>query len=127
MKPRRSQVNQVRRGLVSSCALQNPVASIQTAVILNLPSPNAPAVDKAPTMNPLPKVAIVTGAGSGIGRASALALLREGYAVVLAGRRPEALDATVKAAGSDGSRALAVAADLSGPAGVQELFAKTKD
>src|SRR5262245_64764838 len=46
------------------------------------------------TMEPAGKVAIVTGAGSGIGRAAALALLREGYSVVLAGRRPEALKET---------------------------------
>ena len=50
------------------------------------------------------KIAIVTGAGSGIGRATALALLREGYSVVLAGRRPEALEQTVAAAGPAGAR-----------------------
>jgi NAD(P)-dependent dehydrogenase (short-subunit alcohol dehydrogenase family) len=77
-------------------------------------------------MSTAPKIAIVTGAGSGIGRASALALLREGYAVVLAGRRPEALEATVKAAGSDGVRALAAPTDLTDAAGVRALFAKTK-
>src|SRR5256886_2844387 len=49
------------------------------------------------------KIALVTGAGSGIGRASALALLREGYSVVLAGRRPESLGQTVAAAGPDGT------------------------
>ena len=47
-------------------------------------------------MSSLPKTAIVTGAGSGIGRATALALLGEGYAVVLAGRRPEALAETAR-------------------------------
>jgi NAD(P)-dependent dehydrogenase (short-subunit alcohol dehydrogenase family) len=72
------------------------------------------------------KVALVTGAGSGIGRATALALLREGYAVVLAGRRPEALEQTVAAAGPDGVRALAVAADVSDPASVRALFEKTR-
>ena len=50
------------------------------------------------------RTAIVTGAGSGIGRAAALALLSEGYSVVLAGRRPEALAETVAQAGSDSSR-----------------------
>ena len=45
------------------------------------------------TMNPNGKIALVTGAGSGIGRATALALLKDGYSVVLAGRRPEALGA----------------------------------
>ena len=49
------------------------------------------------------KIAIVTGAGSGIGRATALALLREGYSVVLAGRRLDALEQTVAAAGTDGA------------------------
>ena len=58
------------------------------------------------------KVAIVTGAGSGIGKAVALALLKEGYSVALAGRRADALEATVKAAGADGSRALAVSTDV---------------
>ena len=50
-------------------------------------------------MNSFRKTAIVTGAGSGIGRATALALLDEGYSVVLAGRRPEALAETVAQAG----------------------------
>src|SRR5262249_36666628 len=72
------------------------------------------------------KTAIITGAGSGIGRATALVLLREGYSVVLAGRRREALEQTVAAAGPDGARALAVAADVSDPASVQALFAQTQ-
>src|SRR5689334_22742474 len=73
------------------------------------------------------RVAIVTGAGSGIGRASALALLREGYSVALAGRRLEALQETVAQAGADGARALAVAADLTDPAAVDSLFTKTRE
>jgi NAD(P)-dependent dehydrogenase (short-subunit alcohol dehydrogenase family) len=72
------------------------------------------------------KVALVTGAGSGIGRATALALLREGYAVVLAGRRPEALDETVARAGPDADRLLAVPADVTDPAGVRALFDRTR-
>jgi NAD(P)-dependent dehydrogenase (short-subunit alcohol dehydrogenase family) len=72
------------------------------------------------------KIAMVTGAGSGIGRAAALALLRKGYSVVLAGRRPEALDQTASQAGTDGARALAVATDVSDDASVQQLFEKTK-
>jgi NAD(P)-dependent dehydrogenase (short-subunit alcohol dehydrogenase family) len=71
------------------------------------------------------KVAIVTGAGSGIGRAAALALLREGYAVVLAGRRPEALEQTVTQAAA-GGRALAVPTDVADPASVRALFEKTR-
>ena len=71
------------------------------------------------------KTAIVTGAGSGIGRAAALALLSEGYSVVLAGRRREALDETVARAGSDSSRALPVPSDVTDPNSVQLLFAAT--
>jgi NAD(P)-dependent dehydrogenase (short-subunit alcohol dehydrogenase family) len=73
------------------------------------------------------KVAIVTGAGSGIGRASVLALLREGYAVALAGRRAEALDAVAADAGPDASRVLTVPTDVCDPAAVAALFAKTKE
>ena len=72
------------------------------------------------------KVAIVTGAGSGIGRASALALLRAGWKVALAGRRADALEATVKAAGEHASAALAVPTDATDPAAVKALFAATK-
>jgi NAD(P)-dependent dehydrogenase (short-subunit alcohol dehydrogenase family) len=73
------------------------------------------------------KVAIVTGAGSGIGRAAALALLAEGYAVGLAGRREEALRATAEQAGANAARALAVPTDVSDSASVHALFAKVKD
>ena len=73
------------------------------------------------------KVAIVTGAGTGIGRETALALLREGYAVSLAGRRMERLQETVVQAGADGARALAVPADVSDPASVRALFARTTE
>jgi NAD(P)-dependent dehydrogenase (short-subunit alcohol dehydrogenase family) len=71
------------------------------------------------------KVALVTGAGSGIGRAVSLALLREGYRVVLAGRRADALAATAAMAPA-GSRALAVPADVTDPASVRALFEQTK-
>jgi len=73
------------------------------------------------------KVAIVTGAGTGIGRETAIALLREGYAVSLAGRRMERLQETVEQAGADGARALAVPADVSDPASVRTLFARTTE
>src|SRR4051812_23519250 len=73
------------------------------------------------------KIAIVTGAGSGIGRATALALLREGYAVVLAGRRREALEQTAADAGPDASRALVVPADVTDAEAVRALFEKTKE
>jgi NAD(P)-dependent dehydrogenase (short-subunit alcohol dehydrogenase family) len=72
------------------------------------------------------KVAIVTGAGSGIGKASALALLGEGYSVVLAARRQETLDAAVAESGA-GARALGVATDVGNPESVKTLFAKTKE
>ena len=73
------------------------------------------------------KVAIVTGAGSGIGRQTALALLREGYAVTLAGRRLEPLEATVAAGGVDGTRTLVVPTDVSEPTSVYALFARTEE
>jgi NAD(P)-dependent dehydrogenase (short-subunit alcohol dehydrogenase family) len=72
------------------------------------------------------KVAIVTGAGSGIGRAVALALVGEGYAVALAGRRREPLEATAKAAEGRPGRAFAVPTDVGDPASVKALFARTK-
>jgi NAD(P)-dependent dehydrogenase (short-subunit alcohol dehydrogenase family) len=78
-------------------------------------------------MGPFDKVAIVTGAGTGIGRQVALALLGEGYSVALAGRRAEPLEETVTEAGAAGPRALAVATDVSDPASVRALFAKTKE
>ncbi len=78
-------------------------------------------------MSVLKKVAIVTGAGSGIGKGAALALLREGWWVVLAGRHAEPLEAAVKEAGPVGSQALAVPADISEPASVRALFARTKE
>ena len=72
------------------------------------------------------KVALVTGAGSGIGKAAALALLRDGYRVVLAGRRKEQLDkAVAESAAAD--RALAVPTDVTNVESVRALFAKTKE
>src|SRR5512135_2731260 len=73
------------------------------------------------------KVAIVTGAGTGIGKATALAFLREGWCVTLAGRRVELLEATMKDAGSFGSQALVVLTDVSKPSSVRTLFANTKE
>ncbi|HYW56050.1 MAG TPA: SDR family oxidoreductase [Polaromonas sp.] len=72
------------------------------------------------------KVAVVTGAGTGIGRAVALALLREEYQVVLVGRRVEPLNDVAKESGA-GARALAVATDVSQPESVAAMFAKTKE
>ncbi len=72
------------------------------------------------------KVAIVTGAGTGIGKAVATALLKDGYRVTLAGRRKEPLEKAVSETGA-GARALAVPADVSDPQSVRALFAKTKE
>jgi NAD(P)-dependent dehydrogenase (short-subunit alcohol dehydrogenase family) len=71
-----------------------------------------------------PRIAIVTGAGTGIGKAAALALSREGWTVVLAGRRRELLDATARDAGA--SKTLVVPTDVSDPSSVDALFAATK-
>ncbi len=73
------------------------------------------------------RIAMVTGAGSGVGRAAALALLRDGFAVVLVGRRADALAATVSQAGEAGARTLAVPTNVADPASVEALFAKTKE
>ena len=78
-------------------------------------------------MSSLQKVAIVTGAGSGVGRAVALALLEDGYKVALAGRRAGALEETVAQAGAAGAHALSVPTDVSNPDAVRALFAKTKE
>ena len=78
-------------------------------------------------MNAIAKVALVTGAGSGIGRHSALALLQDGYSVVLAGRRVDALAETARLAGEAAARALSVPTDVTNPASVNELFAKVDE
>ena len=77
-------------------------------------------------MTSLTKVAIITGAGSGIGRSTALALFREGYSIALAGRRAEALEATASESGA-GSRALVVPTDVRDRASIKNLFAKTME
>ncbi len=71
------------------------------------------------------KIAMVTGAGSGIGRATSLALLGAGYHVVLAGRRAAALDGTVALAGALAGNALAVPTNAADPVAVRTLFDKT--
>ena len=77
-------------------------------------------------MNSSSKVAVVTGAGTGIGKAVAVVLLRDGYRVVLAGRRKERLEQAVADAGPSGARALVVPTDVSDPQSVRALFARTK-
>jgi NAD(P)-dependent dehydrogenase (short-subunit alcohol dehydrogenase family) len=72
------------------------------------------------------KIALVTGAGSGIGRAVSLTLQSAGYSVVLAGRRTAKLDETAASASPSGGKMLAVPTDISQPESVRALFAKTK-
>ena len=76
-------------------------------------------------MSNLTKVALVTGAGSGIGRIVALALLGDGYNVVLAGRRQEALHET-QALSTSNKDSLAISTDVTDPAAVRDLFAQTE-
>ena len=73
------------------------------------------------------KVAIVTGAGSGVGKAVTLALLSDGYHVTLAGRRKDALEQTVAEAGPLCSRALVVPTDVRDPEAIRTLFTQTKE
>jgi NAD(P)-dependent dehydrogenase (short-subunit alcohol dehydrogenase family) len=71
------------------------------------------------------KVALVTGAGTGVGRAAALALLADGYRVVLAGRRVEPLQQVIAESGAAPGKALAVPTDVTDPASVAALFDRT--
>jgi|TARA_B110000263_G_C15248711_1_gene482993 NAD(P)-dependent dehydrogenase (short-subunit alcohol dehydrogenase family) len=72
------------------------------------------------------KVALITGAGTGIGKSSVLQLLGDGYSVVLAGRRIEPLEETISEAGVDDSRAIAVPTDVGSPDSVAALFEKAE-
>ena len=72
------------------------------------------------------KVAVVTGAGTGIGKAAALALLKEGYSVALAGRRSEPLEKAIADSGA-GARAIAVPTDVGNPQSVGALFAQVRE
>src|SRR5438552_127120 len=73
------------------------------------------------------KVGLVTGAGTGIGKAVALALMREGYAITLVGRRPDKLEETAAEGRALNGKSLVVPTDVSDPAAVKAAFAKTKE
>ena len=73
------------------------------------------------------KVAIITGGGTGIGKASALTLAADGYSVTISGRRAEPLQETIEEAGEAGSRMLGVQADVGDPESVKNLFAKSQE
>ena len=73
------------------------------------------------------KVALVTGAGSGIGRATALALLRAGYQVVMTGRRLSTLKTSLEDAGSQANNALLIECDVRDPESVAALFTQTRE
>src|SRR6266851_3011913 len=79
------------------------------------------------SMGSMARVAVVTGGGTGIGRAVALGLGREGYSVVVAGRRKELLEATVAEGSKLGARMLSVQADVADPRSVKALFAQTAE
>jgi NAD(P)-dependent dehydrogenase (short-subunit alcohol dehydrogenase family) len=73
------------------------------------------------------KIAIVTGAGTGIGKAAALALMKIDYTVVLAGRRKDKLEEVAKEGAARGGKSLPVQTDVADPASIKALFAKTKE
>ena len=73
-----------------------------------------------------PKIALVTGAGTGVGRAAALALMKAGFTVVLAGRRKDKLDEVAAEGAASGGNSLAVPTDIADPASIKALFAATK-
>ncbi len=78
-------------------------------------------------METFAKVAVVTGAGSGIGREAAKGLLAAGFKVVLAGRRLDALEESVRQSGAGSDRVLACQTDVRQPSSVQALFARTRE
>src|SRR5689334_9444924 len=106
-------------------------------VFLGAPCPVAPLTAKLVSypahtegdncMSSNGKVALVTGGGSGIGKAAAVALAKEGFAAVIAGRRQDRLDEVAREIEGSGGQVLAVPTDVTDPGGVRNLFAKTKE
>jgi NAD(P)-dependent dehydrogenase (short-subunit alcohol dehydrogenase family) len=92
--------------------------------VVRTPGTVADTQEISMSISPPSKIVLVTGAGSGIGRAVAEVLLQDGYRVVLAGRRQAPLDEMVATARSAGQEALAVATDVRDPASVDALFAQ---
>jgi NAD(P)-dependent dehydrogenase (short-subunit alcohol dehydrogenase family) len=78
-------------------------------------------------MAEIQKIALVTGAGTGIGKTVALALMQEGYAAVLAGRRKDKLEETAKEGDAGGGKSLVVPTDVSDPDQIKALFARTRE
>jgi NAD(P)-dependent dehydrogenase (short-subunit alcohol dehydrogenase family) len=115
-----------RRCSTRRCTSRSATASGRAPPTRRAPDHRVLTAPRRPTGGVRMKVAIVTGAGSGIGRATALALLGAGYRVALAGRRAEALEQTVQQAGAHGGNALAVATDATREDSVRDLFAATQ-
>jgi NAD(P)-dependent dehydrogenase (short-subunit alcohol dehydrogenase family) len=84
-------------------------------------------IPRTSIMTPSPKVAVVTGAGTGIGKAAAIALVKEGYRVAFAGRRREPLEQAIAEAAAREATAIAVPTDVSDPASVRALFARVRE
>ena len=102
--------------------LDSSPAAGRRRICLSRPFPTtirAPSPSEDPLMSTSPKVAVVTGAGTGIGKAAAVALLHEGYRVAFAGRRREPLEQAIAEAGAAQGAALAVPTDVADPASVR--------
>lgn len=78
-------------------------------------------------MSEIPRIALITGAGSGIGRSTAIALAKAGYATALLGRRPLPLEETAAKIQANGGAALAISADVADPDSVSSAFEKTEE
>src|SRR5579875_460705 len=82
---------------------------------------------RAASMSAINRIALITGAGSGIGRAAALALAADGWSLALTGRRPQPIEETARKIRESGGRAIAVPCDVGDPDSVRNLFAKVRE